>query len=619
MLDAEAALARAQARLGTVPSAAAAAITEAAGSARIDVVELARGSRATANPVVGLVKALTSAVGAIAPDAAEYVHRGSTSQDIFDTAMMLVADRTLRPLADDLDATAEALAGLARKHRDTVMAGRTLTAHAVPTTFGLKAAGWRQVVLDAAVRVRRVLDGGLPVSLGGAAGTLAAYVEYARLADAAPADAGLTDAGLADAGLTDAGLTDAGLADAGLADAGLTDAGLTDAALADAGLADAGSAVGVPTDSGPAVGIPADAGWAVGEPADAGPAVAEPDDAGLGKAGRPAGVPACSGPAGGVAASAGSAVGVPADSGSADAGLADAGPIEPAGAGPAGAATADRGPAGARPADAGYAERLTAAFAEETGLAAPVLPWHSLRTPVVDLAGALAFAAGALGKLAVDVETLTRTELGEVAEPVADGRGGSTAMPHKRNPVLATLIRSAALQVPVLAAGVTQSMLAEDERSAGVWHAEWLLVRECLRLTGGAAHTAVELARGLIVQPGRMRDNLASTHGLIVSERLSAVLAPLLGKAAAKELLGEASQRAVREDRPLREVLDEVPAITGVLTPAALDGLLDPAGYTGAAPALVDRALGDDRAAGTTAGTTADTTTGTTAGEAAGR
>jgi 3-carboxy-cis,cis-muconate cycloisomerase len=434
MLDAEAALARAQARLGTVPSAAADAITEAADSARIDVVELARGARATANPVVGLVKALTSAVGAIAPEAAEYVHRGSTSQDVFDTAMMLVADRTLRPLADDLDVTAEALAELARAHRDTTMAGRTLTAHAVPTTFGLKAAGWRQLVLDASARVRRVLDGGLPVSLGGAAGTLAAYVEYARLAEGTPAEQGVDD---------------------------------------------------------------------------------------------------------------------------------------------------------------GYAERLTAAFAEETGLAAPVLPWHSLRTPVVDLAAALAFTAGALGKLAVDVETLTRTELGEVTEPAADGRGGSTAMPHKRNPVLATLIRSAALQVPVLAAGVTQSMLTEDERSAGVWHAEWQLVRECLRLTGGAAHTAAELARGLTARPDRMRANLAATHGLIVSERLSATLAPLLGKARAKALLGEASQRAVGEDRPLREVLDELPEVTDVLTPAALDALLDPAGYTGAAATLVDRALGD--------------------------
>ncbi|SFW49651.1 3-carboxy-cis,cis-muconate cycloisomerase [Amycolatopsis australiensis] len=440
MLDAEAALARAQARLGTVPSEAADAITEAAGSARIDVAELARGSRATANPVVGLVKALTSAVGTIAPEAAEYVHRGSTSQDIFDTAMMLVADRTLRPLAADLDAAAEALAGLAREHRDTTMAGRTLTAHAVPTTFGLKAAGWRQLVLDAAARIRRVLDGGLPVSLGGAAGTLAAYLEYARLAD----DARSKQAG----------------------------------------------------------------------------------------------------------------------------------------------------------ADDGYAERLVAAFAEETGLSVPVLPWHSLRTPVADLAGALAFTAGALGKLAVDVETLTRTEIGEVAEPAGDGRGGSSAMPHKRNPVLATLIRSAALQVPVLAAGVTQSMLAEDERSAGVWHAEWQLIRECLRLTGGAAHTAVELARGLSVQPERMRANLASTHGLIVSERLSTVLAPLLGKAKAKELLGEASQRAVREDRPLRDVLDELPAITDVLTPAALDTLLDPATYTGAAGALVDRALGEGGVAG---------------------
>ena len=460
MLDAEAALARAQARLGTVPSEAADAITEAAGSARIDVVELARGSRATANPVVGLVKALTSAVGEIAPEAAEYVHRGSTSQDIFDTAMMLVADRTLRPLVADLDATAEALAALAREHRDTTMAGRTLTAHAVPTTFGLKAAGWRQLVLDAATRIRRVLDGGLPVSLGGAAGTLAAYVEYGRLADAG---AGEREGG----------------------------------------------------------------GGGGGQ---------DPSDAA-----------ADAGPTGG-------------RSGSAD--------------------------------DGDYAARLVAAFAEETGLAAPVLPWHSLRTPVADLAGALAFAAGALGKLAVDVTTLTRTELGEVVEPAGEGRGGSSAMPHKRNPVLATLIRSAALQVPVLAAGVTQSMLTEDERSAGVWHAEWHLIRECLRLTGGAAHTAVELARGLTAKPEQMRANVASTHGLIVSERLSAVLAPLLGKAKAKELLGEASRRAVREDRPLRDVLDELPAITGVLTPAALDALLDPAAYTGAAGALVDRALG---------------------------
>ncbi|MGW5716308.1 lyase family protein [Amycolatopsis sp. NPDC003865] len=527
MLDTEAALARAQARLGTVPSEAADAITEAAGSARVDVVELARESRATANPVVGLVKALTSAVGAIAPEAAEYVHRGSTSQDVFDTAMMLVADRTLRPLVADLDATAEALAALAREHRDTTMAGRTLTAHAVPTTFGLKAAGWRQLVLDAAVRVRRVLEGGLPVSLGGAGGTLAAYVEYARLADAERAGHATGAAGSGQ-----------------------------------------GEVAGEAGQSGPAGAASA----------------GEPEGGGGGGGQDLPEAPVDAGGNGVRAADAGGTSGRAADADGTSGRLADGGGNSER--------AADAGSTSTQAVDDGYAERLVAAFAEETGLAAPVLPWHSLRTPVADLAGALAFAAGALGKVAVDVATLSRTELGEVVEPAAEGRGGSSAMPHKRNPVLATLIRSAALQVPVLAAGVTQSMLTEDERSAGVWHAEWQLVRECLRLTGGAAHTAVELARGLTAQPGRMRANVASTHGLIVSERLSAVLAPLLGKAKAKELLGEASRRAVREDRPLRDVLDEVPAVTGVLTPAALDALLDPAAYTGAAGTLVDRALG---------------------------
>jgi 3-carboxy-cis,cis-muconate cycloisomerase len=158
-------------------------------------------------------------------------------------------------------------------------------------------------------------------------------------------------------------------------------------------------------------------------------------------------------------------------------------------------------------------------------------------------------------------------------------------MPHKRNPVLATLIRSAALQVPVLAAGVTQSVIAEDERSGGAWHAEWQLLRECLRLTGGAAHTAAELANGLVVHDGRMRANLDATHGQIVSERLSAVLAPRLGKATAKELLGKASARAMREGRSLGDVLTEV------LGQDELDDLLDPAAYTGAAGQLVDQAL----------------------------
>ncbi|MFF7023365.1 lyase family protein [Streptomyces klenkii] len=430
MLDAEAALVRAQARVGTVPGEAAEAITRVARAERFDVRALALAARETANPVVGLVQALTAAVAAEAPHAAEYVHRGSTSQDILDTGAMLVADRTLRTVRADLTRTAEALAVLAARHRDTLMAGRTLTLHAVPTTFGLKAAGWRQLALDAERRLAHV-HATLPVSLGGAAGTLAGYLEHARL----------------------------------------------------------------------------DGAHGTG--------------------------------------------------------------------------------------DGTYADRLLDAFAAETGLARPTLPWHALRTPVADLAAALAFTAGALGKTAADVQSLARTEVGEVAEPGGGtaGRGASSAMPHKRNPVLATLIRSAALQVPVLAAGLTQCLAAEDERSAGAWHAEWQLLRECLRLAGGAARTAAELAEGLEVRADRMRENLRLTGAQVVSERLAAVLAPRIGRAAAKRLLTAASAEAAAHGRELHTILAEQPLLDGHFSTAELAALCDPADYTGAAGPLVDRAL----------------------------
>lgn len=431
MLDAEAALARAQARLGTLPQRAAEVIGAQARAEHLDLRELALASRETANPVVGLVQALSRRVAAVDPAAAEYVHRGSTSQDIFDTGAMLIAQRALRLMRADLARSADALAALARRHRDTTMAGRTLALHAVPTTFGLKAAGWRKLLLDADLRLERVLDGGLPVSLGGAAGTLAGYLEYARFDGEGPLDPGE------------------------------------------------------------------------------------------------------------------------------------------------------------------YAARLTDTFAQETGLATAELPWHTLRTPIADLAAALAFTAAALGKIAVDVQSLTRTEVAEVAEPAVTGRGSSSAMPHKRNPVLATLLRSAALQVPVLAAGVTQCMLCEDERSAGAWHAEWQLLRECLRLTGGATHTLVELAEGLEVRPERMAENLALTGGQIVSERIAAVLAPRLGKAEAKQALTRASHTAQRSGRPLGEVLAASEELRGHFTAGELAELCDPARYTGGAAALVDRAVGE--------------------------
>ncbi|MEU3528426.1 3-carboxy-cis,cis-muconate cycloisomerase [Streptomyces sp. NPDC038707] len=408
LLDAEAALTRAQAALGLAPAGAAAAVTEAADPARFDLGSLAARAAGGGNPVIPLAADLTAAVGA---EYGPYVHRGATSQDIMDTATMLVAVRALGPVLADLARSERALARLAAGHRDTVLPGRTLTQHAVPTTFGLKAAGWRSLVLDARDRLTRVRDS-LPAQLGGAAGTLAAFQAY-----------------------------------------------------------------------------------------------------------------------------------------------------------------------GARDAAA-----LTQAYAREVGLAAPELPWHTLRTPVADLAGCLAFTAGALGKLAVDVLTLSRTEIGEVSE---GSGGGSSAMPHKANPVRATLLASAARRAPQLAATLYGCLAAEDERPAGAWHAEWEPLRDLLRLVGGAAGQAAQLAEGLRVHPDAMRRGLGRTRGLIVSERLTAVLAPVLGRARAKELLTELARRAHTEDRPLRELLAEQEELAGI----DLDEAADPARYTGFAGPLTDRAL----------------------------
>ncbi|MCT9091710.1 3-carboxy-cis,cis-muconate cycloisomerase [Streptomyces sp. ASQP_92] len=194
MLDAEAALTRAQARLGAAPRRAADAVTRAADPGRFDARSLALRAGAGGNPVIPLVADLRRAVAHLSPGDEEFVHRGATSQDILDSALMLVAARTLDLITTDLAATATTLTALADHHRTTAMAGRTLTQHAVPTTFGLKVAGWRSLVLDARDRVVRV-RAGLPAQLGGAAGTLAAFEAYGmaggELVDAYAAELGL--------------------------------------------------------------------------------------------------------------------------------------------------------------------------------------------------------------------------------------------------------------------------------------------------------------------------------------------------------------------------------------------------------------------------------------------
>ncbi|WP_232327273.1 lyase family protein [Herbidospora yilanensis] len=409
LLDAEAALARAQNRPDLAEAITALAEQPPAGL-----------GHSGGNPVIPLVKALP-----------EGAHDGATSQDVMDTALMLVAARARRPILLDLASAAGALAELAREYRDTPMPGRTLTQHAVPTTFGLKAAGWRSLVLDAYERLGAVT---LPAQLGGAGGTLAT--------------------------------------------------------------------LSVP---------------------------------------------------------------------------------------------------------------LMERFAREVGLAAPVLPWHVLRTPVADLAGALAFCCGALGKIAADVLVLSRTEIGELTE---GSGGGSSAMPHKSNPVHATLVAACARQAPALAATLYGSMAAEDERPAGAWHAEWEPLRTLLRLAGGAARHTAALAGGLRVHPARMRENLSLTGGLIVAERVMGALSRQIGGKAARGLLETASRDAARLRMPLGQALElacanaEISVEIGERSESAasheedrrpgaarpgvirLDaGLFDPTGYTGAAGELVDRAL----------------------------
>lgn len=343
LLDAEAALARAQADLGLIPGAAAEAITRAARAEAYDLGELAVRSRGAGNPVVAMVEELRRAAG-------DQVHQGATSQDIVDTAAMLVAARTREIILADLDRALEAMAGIAEEHRDTPAAGRTLGRQAVPITFGLKSAGW----LLAGLAARRRLAGvRLVVQFGGAAGTLAGYGDRAL--------------------------------------------------------------------------------------------------------------------------------------------------------------------------------ELLTRYAHETGLEEPALPWHTDRSVIVELGEALAAVTGALGKVATDVVLLAQSEVGEVAEPAAPGRGVSSTMAHKRNPILATMIRSAALQTPGLVSVLlTAQAGAAHERPAGEWHAEWQPLRDCLRLTGGATETAAELLTGLEIFPECMRAHLDHLFALLPGQDRTVGHAPEL-------------------------------------------------------------------------------------------
>lgn len=237
-------------------------------------------------------------------------------------------------------------------------------------------------------------------------------------------------------------------------------------------------------------------------------------------------------------------------------------------------------------------DRVQARFVELTLGAGPsLIPWHAQRHRIARLAAELGILTGNLGKIARDVALMAQTEIGELAEPDAPGKGGSSAMPHKRNPVLCTLILAAAQRAPGLVSTLLSALPHEHERALGGWHAEWPTLPELFKIAGSALAQTITLIEGLQVFPDRMRANIDLTQGLVMSERVSLALAAALGKAQAHHLLEEASRACLAQNRPLRDVLAAMPAVTAHLDTAALADLFDPTTYRGASDAIIDRVL----------------------------
>ena len=231
------------------------------------------------------------------------------------------------------------------------------------------------------------------------------------------------------------------------------------------------------------------------------------------------------------------------------------------------------------------------ALSEELSLELPTVPWHAHRDRVAEAATTLGLLAGTLGKIARDLSLQMQTEVAEAFEPPREGRGGSSTMPHKQNPVTCALILAAAQRVPALVSTMLASMPQEHERGLGGWHAEWQTLPEIVRLCAGALHRLAEVIRDLKVDPQRMRQNLELTRGLIFSEAVAAALAVHTGKAAAHKILEAASQKAIAENKHLREVLTADPEVARYLNPTQLGRLFDPLGYTGVAGQFIDRAI----------------------------
>jgi 3-carboxy-cis,cis-muconate cycloisomerase len=417
-------------KAGLAPAGAAAVVASAAEAGRYDAADIARRAQGGGNPVIPLLADLRRHVSALDTanvGAGKAVHTSLTSQDVLDTALMLVARNTVHALLSDLRHTTTALAALAEQHADTLCVARSLTQHALPFTFGLRAAQWFHSIAAAG---RLLADLEFPVQFGGAAGTLAAGT---ALTSGSPA---------------------------------------TPFSLADD-------------------------------------------------------------------------------------------------------------------------------LASQLGLAGAPAPWHTNRLAITSLGQALAAVLDAFGKIAADVLFLSRPEVGELAEPRSAGRGVSSAMPQKQNPVLSVLVRSGALQAPQLLSQLHSAAASfNDERPDGAWHSEWPALRQLLSLALGAAGHVRELADGLQVFPDAMRHNLDLSGPLLLAEGVNAAVAPLLeekdglsGKQQLQAVVDQTLQAPPAEQAATyRKLLREaVPA--GALPDLRLEELLNPATYLGEAAEITRRIL----------------------------
>lgn len=230
-------------------------------------------------------------------------------------------------------------------------------------------------------------------------------------------------------------------------------------------------------------------------------------------------------------------------------------------------------------------------LSRELDLPLPEAPWHTHRDRIAEVASVFAIIAGSCGKIARDVSLMMQTDVAEAFEPAGEGRGGSSTMPHKRNPVAAASALGAATMAPNLAATIFAAQVQDHERSAGPWHAEWPTLPALMLVTSGALAAIVDIAEGLEIDADRMRSNLNATHGLIMAEAVTFALAEKIGKSDAHHLIEAASKKAVAEKRDLQDVLAEDAEVAGHLDRNRLTALFQPMNYQGASQAMIDRLL----------------------------